>query len=152
FFGSGGNGPGGTGGRVVRVVNPILTLRNDLNSVSDDVVIRYSSTQGSDVMLRFVTDSVFDGRTWSPTTGANPGSHQVQGGLSTPPGLKDDVNATPVETKISVGDLGETYLPLPYPARQVSIEGNWLYDSATLNVVAGDRDTTTANANYTVEH
>jgi hypothetical protein len=53
-------------------------------------------------------------------------------------------------TSIDIGNLAQSYLPLPYPARTVSVPGTWLYDSSTLNVVGRNR--TTRDLSYSVQH
>jgi len=150
LIGNNGSGQGdGTGrGDTIRVINPILDLRRDLVSTSNDVVLRYTTTASVPQPIRIVTDSVFDGRTWQPETGEVPGDQRVQDGLPAPPGLSPAVSAPEVRTRISVSGLNQAYLPLPYPTRQVRISGVWLYDAKTLNVVAGTRRTTTRGATY----
>jgi transglutaminase-like putative cysteine protease len=43
--------------------------------------------------------------------------------------------------QVKVGDtLDQDFLPLPYPTRRVDIDGRWLYDASSLNVI-GDGET-----------
>jgi len=142
-------GPGDT----IAVINPILNLKASLGARSDATILTYQTDQANPAPLRIVTADVFDGETWAPSTGADiPRSQRVQDGLSAPPGLSDGVRAqsTPRTTSISVRGLDQTYLPLPYPATRVDIEGDWLYETDSLNVV-GDGETT-RNRRYTVSH
>jgi transglutaminase-like putative cysteine protease len=154
LIGSNGSGQGEGNGRgdTIRVVNPILDLRQNLSSTSNAPVLSYTTTAVSPQPIRIVTDSVFDGHTWLPETGRVPGDQRVQNGLPPPPGLSSSVSASQISTTITVGALNETYLPLPYPARRVQIAGSWLYDARTLNVVRGTRRTTTVGTSYNVEH
>lgn len=142
-------GPGDT----IAVINPILNLKASLGARSDATILTYQTDQANPAPLRIVTADVFDGETWAPSTGADiPRSQRVQDGLSAPPGLSDQVRAqsVPHTTSISVRGLDQTYLPLPYPATRVDIEGDWLYETDSLNVV-GDGETT-RNRSYTVSH
>jgi transglutaminase-like putative cysteine protease len=55
-----------------------------------------------------------------------------------------------VESSYSIGDLAQTYLPLPYPTDKVQIEGTWLWDPDTLNAVG--EGVTTQGLDYRVSH
>jgi transglutaminase-like putative cysteine protease len=147
-----GNGSGrGKGGRTtISVVNPILNLRSDLGSPSNTVVIRYTSDVTNPQPLRIVTDDQFTGAVWQPTTGALARSQTVQAGLPSPPGLSHTVATTEHSTRISIDALAQTYLPLPYPTKRVDIQGTWLWEPRTLNVVG--EGTTTQNLSYTATY
>jgi transglutaminase-like putative cysteine protease len=150
LLGSHGSGHGnGKGGSII-VINPILTLKDNLTARSNVIVVRYSTTAARPDPLRIVSDDVFDGGQWSPSTGQIPRDNKVQEGLSNPPGLSQEVPAQALRTSINVLDLQQTYLPAPYPATKVDITGPWIYDSRTLNIV-GD-GVTTRNTRYVVDH
>ena len=100
--------------------------------------------------LRMVTLDTFDGVQWQPAVLRARAAAQVADGLPDPPGLSDDVRRSRVTTTIKVGPLEENRLPLPYPAAQVDIEGDWRYDEATLNVLTPDEGRTTEDTEYTV--
>ncbi|MEJ2579786.1 MAG: DUF3488 and transglutaminase-like domain-containing protein, partial [Kineosporiaceae bacterium] len=134
----------------IRVVNPILDLRNDLTDRSDAVVLSYRTDDPAPEPLRIVTDDAFDGRTWSPSVGTLLRSQQVQSGMPVPPGLGPQVSTTTHSTQISIGGLDETYLPLPYPATRVDVPGTWLWDADTFNVVGWG--VTTRGLSYQVDH
>ncbi|MGI4894697.1 MAG: transglutaminaseTgpA domain-containing protein [Janthinobacterium lividum] len=141
-------------GDTIAVINPILNLKASLGARSDATIITYQTDQDSPAPLRIVTADIFDGQTWAPSTGGDiPRSQRVQTGLPRPPGLSDAVRAestTQHTTSVSVQGLDQTYLPLPYPAERVDIQGDWLFEAETLNVV-GDGETT-RNRRYTVSH
>ena len=142
-------GPGDT----IAVINPILNLKASLGARSDATILTYRTDQPDPAPLRIVTADVFDGETWAPSTGADiPRSQRVQDGLSPAPGLSEVVRqaSTVRTTSISVRGLDQTYLPLPYPSLKVDIDGDWLYETDSLNVV-GDGETTRGRS-YTVQH
>jgi transglutaminase-like putative cysteine protease len=131
-FGFGGAGFGrGGGGNTVKVINPILDIGRDLRAASDDPVLRY---EGEPTYLRLVGLDVFDGETWRPSRLQVPDENTVSDGLVDPPGLSPAVERTTRRYSIAVGELDQTWLPLPYPAERVDIDGRWLYDSETFNV------------------
>jgi transglutaminase-like putative cysteine protease len=140
-------------GDTIAVINPILNLKASLGARSDATILTYRTDQTNPAPLRIVTADVFDGETWAPSTGADiPRSQRVQDGLAQAPGLSDPVReaSTVHTTTISVRGLDQTYLPLPYPALQVDIGGEWLYETDSLNVV-GDGETTRGRS-YTATH
>jgi len=148
-----GNGSGegsGSGGRTVTTVNPLVSLQRDLTRVDDAEVLRYTTTASGPDYLRMVTLDTFDGVQWQPAVLRARAAAQVADGLPEPSGLSDEVRRARVTTTIEVGPLAENRLPLPYPAAQVDIEGDWRYDEATLNVLTPDDDRTTENIDYTV--
>jgi len=146
-----GNGDGsGLGSSRIKTLNPILNLRQDLTSNDDTPVIEYSTEVPNPEPMRIVTADVYDGRTFAPRQGRVPRDQAVQRGLPDPPGLTSDVETRAVETSVSVRNLDESYLPLPYPATRVDIAGTWLYDATTLNVVGVG--TSTRGLSYTVQH
>ncbi|WP_380168566.1 transglutaminaseTgpA domain-containing protein [Jannaschia sp. R86511] len=142
----GGAGGGGT------TVNPFLDLREDLTSQDDTVVLRYATDDPDPDPLRIVTSDAFDGAIWRPTPPDPPAGQDLTGGLPPPPGADAEVLAAAeqVSTAVSVGPLAESYLPLPYPASTVAVEGAWGVDARTLNVLSGQD--TTEGLSYSVTH
>ncbi|MFB9377674.1 transglutaminaseTgpA domain-containing protein [Kineococcus gynurae] len=141
------------GGDTITVINPILNLKASLGARSDATILTYSTDEANPEPLRIVTADVFDGETWAPATGgAIPRDQRVQDGLPPAPGLSEAVRAQAEtrETRIAVRGLDQTYLPLPYPSERVQIEGDWLWEDDTLNVV-GDGETT-RGVRYTATH
>lgn len=140
----------GRGNGRISVINPILSLRQNLTTRNDVVVITYTTTMETPEPIRIASDDAFDGETWAPSVGPISRSQRVQEGLPDPPGLGPDVATTELETSLRVGELSQTYLPLPYPTTRVEIDGDWLYEQASLNVVGdGQR---TDNTSYTATH
>ncbi len=137
-FGSGGFGSGG-GGNEVSVVNPILDLGRNLRRSEDRVVLRY---RGRPTYLRLVGLDEFDGRQWRPSElRVSRDENDVEDGLRNPPGLGADVERTTRSYGIDVFQLDQTWLPLPYPTKRVSIDGTWLYDEETFNVFGENAST-----------
>jgi transglutaminase-like putative cysteine protease len=150
LLGDRGNRPGEGRGGNITVINPILKIRDNLNQRQDVVVLRYRTNTEKPEPLRIVSDDAFDGNQWSPSVGPIPRSNKVQDGLPAAPGLTPAISATRLKTEITTLDLRQTYLPLPYPTTRVDIDGPWLFDQRTLNVV-GDQ-VTTRNIQYTAQH
>ena len=144
-----GSGEGRGSGRI-NVVNPIIGLRDNLRARSTVPVISYRTTVEAPAPLRIATDDEFDGEGWAPSTGQISRKQRVQDGLPPAPGLGEDVARSREETSISIGALSQTYLPLPYPTLLVEVDGDWLYEETSLNVVGdGQR---TENTSYVAQH
>ncbi len=146
-----GNGDGeGPGRGQITVVNPILNLHANLTSRSSTPVISYTTTVANPEPLRLASDDTFNGKQWTPSTGPLSRRQKVQDGLPGAPGLNSSVSRRDSETRIAVGQLGETYLPLPYPTTRVEITGRWLWEKSSLNVVGDGQKIT--GATYTAFH
>ncbi|MFI6941033.1 DUF3488 and DUF4129 domain-containing transglutaminase family protein [Streptomyces sp. NPDC050418] len=146
--GSGGGGSGGGG--TISAVNPLVSLQNNLNQPNDREVLKYRTNASSnqDMYMRIVSLDQFDGTEWKP---AERSITEVPTQLPQPRGLSGDVATKEVSTTISAADwYAQTWLPMPYPASQVDIDGNWRFEPIGRAVV-GDRGETTKGKTYTVK-
>ncbi len=147
-----GSGPGdGPGDGTISVLNPILSLREDLTANADVTVLEYETTDPSPDPLRVVTVDSFDGDTWEPTYGTLDRDQRATGQIVQPPGLSPQQPVTPARTTITIDSLRQAWLPSPYPPQRVDVSGNWLYDEKTLNII-GDEESTRQGMQYTVRH
>jgi transglutaminase-like putative cysteine protease len=137
FAGSGFGRGKGIGNRVA-VVNPIVDLGQDLRRDENRSVIQYT---GPVTYLRLVSLDLFDGETWRPSQLKVPRDQTLDRGLPIPPGLSDSVARSRNRYDIQVLDLEQRWLPLPYPAQRVDIEGRWVYDRSTFNVFSTNTST-----------
>ncbi len=145
-LGTGGFGSGGGGGNKISVVNPILDLGKNLRRPDDRPVIRYS---GPSTYLRLVGLDEFTGKLWQPSDlRVSRDDNDVEDGLRRAPGLGRETPTSSRKYRIEVFDLDQTWLPLPYPTRRVSIDGTWLYDESTFNVFG--ENTSTRQLTYDV--
>ncbi len=148
ILGSGGGDGEGRGNRQIKVLNPILDLRENLNARSSTTILSYRlDPQATAQPLRIVADTRYDGSTWSPPTGRQiPADNRAQEQFAAPPGLGTTITTTQHEVAVDVREYEQNFLPLPYPTYRVDIEGKWLWDASTLNVV-GD-GVSTRNSGY----
>ncbi len=100
-----GLGPGSGNGSTIKVVNPILDLRQNLTSRSSAVVISYRTDDPSPQPLRIVTDDTFNGSLWAPSAGTLNGNQRVQNGLPSAPGLTSTVVVTLRNARIIAANL-----------------------------------------------
>ncbi|MEI7029758.1 DUF3488 and transglutaminase-like domain-containing protein [Streptomyces pratensis] len=148
----GGGGPGsgkGSGGGTISAVNPLVSLQNNLNQPENREVMTYRSNieDPQSLYLRILALDEFNGSEWRSSTRR---LTDVPDRLPQPPGLSGDVSVTEVRTNISAsGSYQQTYLPLPYPASEVRIDGRWRYEPEGRTLV-GDGRQTTRGARYEV--
>ncbi|MFE2069613.1 DUF3488 and DUF4129 domain-containing transglutaminase family protein [Streptomyces sp. NPDC059467] len=140
-----GDGSGGT----ISAVNPLVSLRDNLNVDEDRQVLslRTSTDDVSDMYLRIVSLDDFDGTTWKP---AQRHITNVPGTFPTPAGLGGDVRRTTIRTTVSAADwYAQDWLPMPYPPSGVKIAGTWRYEPVGMTLV-GDHGQNTRGETYQV--
>ncbi|MBL1084730.1 transglutaminase domain-containing protein [Streptomyces actinomycinicus] len=140
-----GNGSGGT----ISAVNPLVSLRDNLNTDDDRQVLslRTSTNDLADLYLRIVSLDEFDGTTWKPAQRHIVG---VPDTLPTPVGLGTDVKRSKVRTVVTAADTyAQDWLPMPYPPSGVRISGRWRYEPVGMTLV-GDHGQTTRGETYQV--
>ena len=148
--GSGGDGTGTGNGRNATSVDPILTLRQNLTARSAAPVLTFTTDQGNLPLLRLVTDDRFDGETWRSSDARPSNQQNLPDTLPAPIGLAGDVPVTQHQMRVKVGTLSQSYLPVPYPARRVDIDGTWAYAQDTLDIISRGRST--KGLSYTVTY
>ncbi|MFE6838695.1 transglutaminaseTgpA domain-containing protein [Streptomyces sp. NPDC057705] len=134
--GDSGSGAGGT----ISAVNPLVSLQSNLNTQDNRVILKYrtENPQQNEQYLRIVALDEFNGVKWEASGRA---LSDVPKQLPPPPGLGDQVraSATEVATTISAADgYIQRYLPMPYPATSVDIEGKWRFEPVGRTLV-GDQ-------------
>lgn len=130
-------------------MNPLVSLQDNLNQPENRQVMSYRTNSGApqDFYLRILALDQFNGSEWRPSTRR---LRDVPKRLPDPAGLGPDVAVTEVRTNVSAsGSYQQTYLPLPYPATEVRINGRWRYEPEGRTLV-GDRGETTRGAQYQV--
>ncbi|MGQ0631526.1 MAG: transglutaminase family protein [Sporichthyaceae bacterium] len=150
-FGAGGLTADPGGGKTISTLNPLVSLRRDLVRPEDvDIMrIRTSSSRPDELYLRAVTLDTFDGEEWRA---GRRSVRKFEADLPDPPGLATLVEAFPVDTTVEVLDtLALDYVPLPYPATRLEIDGSWRLDELTGNVVSQDGEKQITGTSYRVE-
>lgn len=143
-----GGGHGGEGGDI-SAVNPLVSLQNNLNQPADREVLRYrtSTDHPQDLYMRIVALDQFDGTSWKPSERQ---VTEVPQDLPMPPGLSSTVHTVSVDTTVRAAEwYAQSWLPMPYPASRVRIDGRWRFEPVGRTLV-GDRGQTTKGARYSV--
>lgn len=139
----------GHGGGTISAVNPLVSLQNNLNQQENREVMSYRTNAANpqDFYLRILALDQFNGSEWRPSTRR---LKDVPKRLPQPSGLGRDVGVTEIRTNISSSrSYQQTYLPLPYPATEVKIDGRWRFEPEGRTLV-GDAGQTTSGARYQV--
>ncbi|GIH23159.1 transglutaminase [Acrocarpospora phusangensis] len=137
LFGFGvGNGLGG-GGNNVGIPDAVAKLSGQLTQPVNATVMSYTSADDTPRYLRIYSLDVFDGRQFRPSSlKGRPEDRLDEGPMPPVPGLSPSTPATRTETTLRISDEIEElrFLPLPYPATQVEVDGDWRADRSTLMV------------------
>ncbi|HEX5510983.1 MAG TPA: DUF3488 and transglutaminase-like domain-containing protein [Actinomycetales bacterium] len=144
-----GKGPGGQ----INVANPLFDLRDNLATREDVTVLTYQTDQPDPEPLRWVIADTFNGNTWGPATGVTiPSEQKANGTMPTPPGLTGATQTRSRRMDVTVDRLGRSvYLPAPYPPTHVDVEGDWLFEADTLNII-GNGVSTDQGLQYSVDY
>ncbi|EDY51080.1 transglutaminase domain-containing protein [Streptomyces clavuligerus] len=143
--GSGGGGAGGT----ISAVNPLVSLQDNLNQPTNREVLRYRTEAGSTdgLYLRIVALDQFDGTSWRSSKRR---VVDVPAPLPEPQGLNPAVERKEIRTSISAAEYyQQSWLPMPYPATRVEVNGGWRFEPEGRTVVA-DPGEDTGGARYSV--
>jgi transglutaminase-like putative cysteine protease len=134
----------------VSTLDPLVEMRRNLVRGADIDLLNVASdtVHPDEQYLRAVTLDEFTGSQWKA------GDRQIKAfgsDLPSAPGLSAAVLTTPVSSSIrGLPEFLTDYLPLPYPAIRLQIDGKWRLDPLTGNVVStGGRDQA-AGREYTV--
>ncbi|MFI6786280.1 transglutaminaseTgpA domain-containing protein [Nonomuraea sp. NPDC050383] len=149
-FGVGGRGPGA--GNSISIANPIASLRGQLNLPEQRVVLSYTNSDDKPRYLRIYALDTFDGEQFGMTDPeGSPDNRTENGPLPPPPGLQPGVPVANVVSDIQISDeiAKLSFLPLPYPPRQVRVDGDWRADVDTL-MVFSTREEAAAGLEYKV--
>ncbi|MFR9757603.1 DUF3488 and DUF4129 domain-containing transglutaminase family protein [Streptomyces sp. TR06-5] len=148
---------GGTGGGLdapngtITAVDPLVALQDSLNQPQNQTVLVYQtdSRDISDLYLRIVALDEFDGEAWQASE--RPALLKPADGFPRPQGLSPDVETEQITTKVTAADwYAQKRLPLPYPARDVEVDGTWRLEPYSLSLV-GAKGQDARGASYTVK-
>ena len=143
LFPGDGNGKGGGPGSHSQITfpRPLDLLNTDLHEAHPVPVLSYRTTDSSPPYLQvYVLDNLTTNAwTMGPppaTTGlSRRGLPPVQGLASTTPGPVLHETVTLGTNLVKSGNV--SYLPMPYPTRQVRVDGDWRVDGRTMSVLSG---------------
>ncbi|MGN9839463.1 transglutaminase family protein [Nonomuraea sp. H19] len=134
-FGVGGSGTGG--GNSISIPNPVANLKGQLELPERRVVLTYTNNDDKPRYLRIYALDKFDGQQFDMTQPkGTPQNRTDNGPLPAPAGLSPQTKINSVVTNVQISDevARLVFLPLPYPAREIRVDGDWRADADTLMV------------------
>ncbi|MFB7103696.1 transglutaminaseTgpA domain-containing protein [Streptomyces hydrogenans] len=140
--GGAGPGEGGGGGGTIAAVNPLVSLQDNLRQPEDFEVLRYrtNAVDNSGLYLRLVALDQFDGTSWKSSVRPIDAVPKV---LPWPDGLAQSVRTSEVTSNFVASEgYDQKWLPMPFPAARVDIEGRWRFEPAGRMLVGDDKQTT----------
>jgi hypothetical protein len=132
------SGGGGSGRDLVALPNPLVQMNSQLRQKVPVHVLTYQTTDPSPQYLQVYVLSNLTTNTWTLAPAA--GEPVKDGQLPAPPGLSRITHTSSQTTKITLakglttGPHQASFLPLPYPARSVSVTGDWRSDPRSLTM------------------
>jgi transglutaminase-like putative cysteine protease len=142
LFSGDGNGKGSGPGSHSQITlpKPLDLLNTDLHENHPVPVLTYHTADSTPPYLQVYVLGNLTTNAW--TMGPPPGTTGLsRRGLPQVPGLAKTTPGPVLQETITLGtNLSKSgnisYLPLPYPARQVRIEGDWRVDGGTLSMLS----------------
>ncbi|MET0999692.1 MAG: DUF3488 and transglutaminase-like domain-containing protein [Marmoricola sp.] len=126
----------GQGGRFqLTAVNPFIRLRRDLVQKTHTPLVYAETEARSTSYLRTTVLDQFTSGSWRPSPRNLPSDNDADGVFPNAPGLAPGIGGAEDEWSLQLApNFGTTWLPLPYPIRELDIAGSWRYDARTLDV------------------
>ncbi|MCW2808190.1 MAG: hypothetical protein JWQ93_2145 [Marmoricola sp.] len=139
--GGAGGGSGSGGGFQLTAVNPLIRMRRDLVEKTHTPLLYAETRSPSTSYIRTTVLDDFTSEDWRPSPRNLPADNKADGVFPNPPGLSPGVRGREDDWSFELArQFATTWLPLPYPIRELSVPGSWRFDSRTLDVafVGGD--------------
>jgi hypothetical protein len=132
------SGGGGGGRELVALPNPLVQMNSELRQKVPVHVLTYQTADPSPQYLQVYVLSNLTTNTWTLAPAA--GEPLKDGKLPVTPGLSRTTHTSTQTTKIALskglttGPGQASFLPMPYPARSVSVAGDWRSDPRSLTM------------------
>lgn len=139
----------GPGTRQIEVADPMVDLRRDLDRGVDVPLLWVTTPQPAPSYFRFAVLTRFNGDTWTPGDRDIPESQVARGEMPPLTGVAAGTNRkeSPFHVRVS-DDFESTWLPTTPQVSQMSVIGDWRFDTSTMDFMSTDDDITTAGMTY----
>ncbi|SDC95364.1 DUF3488 and transglutaminase-like domain-containing protein [Nocardioides lianchengensis] len=142
-------GPGSGGDDEITLENPMTDLRRDLKRDVDLDLLRVTTDDPTPSYLRISVLNRFSDEEWTSGDRSIPTDQLPDGAMPPLLGVDDTVPRVEHDYSISVGSaFRSSWLPTQAPISAITAEGDWRYDDATMDFIAGDEDLDTAGLSY----
>ena len=144
-----GNGFGPGGGDKIKIENPTVDLKRDIQQGSNAPVITVRTDDPNPGYLRISVLNRFSDNEWSPGDRQAPGDQRAIGTLPPIAGLSSSVPTKEYDYSVSIGqNFDSPWLPTQFPVSSIDAAGDWRYDSSTMDVMSFDEDLRAAGMQY----
>ncbi|NRQ34203.1 DUF4129 domain-containing protein [Nonomuraea sp. NN258] len=133
-FGVGGTGSGK--GNSISIPNPIANLKGQLDLPERREVLTYTSSDDKPRYLRIYALDTFDGQQFGMSEPKGAPENKTENGPLPPATGLTSIPVKDVTTNVRISEEIErlSFLPLPYPPKQIQVDGDWRADVSTLMV------------------
>lgn len=144
-------GPGSGGGNDITIDNPTADLVRDLKRGDDTPLVQVTTTDPDPSYLRILALTRFTDVEWSPGNRDVPADQSADGPLPPPEGVAAAVarSEVPYEVKI-LPAFNSRWLPTEAPISRIQADGDWRYDSKTMDFLAVPDDLSTSGMQYSM--
>lgn len=139
----------GPGKRQIEVEDPMVDLRRDLSRGEDIGLMLVTSPDKVPSYLRLAVLTNFNGETWTPGNREIPPTQVARGPMPPLVGVAAGTPREESEYQVLVSDEFEsTWVPTTQHVSQISLIGDWRYDTSTMDFMSIDDDVTVAGLGY----
>jgi transglutaminase-like putative cysteine protease len=144
-------GPGGSGDGV-KVINPVVDMRRNLNRGKDVPLLTVKTDDTDPSYLRIAVLTLFNGVEWTSGNRSIVSDQTASGLLPlAEQGLAANVPTDPHNyTVTATQDFDSHWLPTMFPVSSVNAVGDWHWDATTMDFIAGNDSTSTADLTWTM--
>ena len=135
-----GTGEGDGSSRSITTYNPLVRLKGELTLPTPRPLLRVATDDQEPGYLRMTVLDRFTGQAWSQSQLDATPDERVREGMPAPQGLSL-ADTTEIRAQITAQDLVVPWLPVPYPAREVEVEGDWRVDRESETIFSTRTDT-----------
>jgi transglutaminase-like putative cysteine protease len=144
-----GKGPGGD--KDINITNPLTDLRRDLVRGEDIPLVQVVTDDPHPGYLRIAVLTRFNDSEWSSGDRDVPTNNLPDGDMPPLVGVESGINRVEYDYDITVADeFKSTWLPTQAPISRIIADGDWRYDTSTMDFIAGDKGLTTASTRYSM--
>jgi transglutaminase-like putative cysteine protease len=146
-----GGGFGQGGGDKIKIENPTIDLKRDLERGQDVPMITIHTQDPDPSYLRIVVLNRFSDNEWSPGDREAPTDQRAVGELPVIQGLSGNVPTKDYDYEVQIGQaFDSSWLPTEFPISRIDAAGDWRYDATTMDFMSFNNDLRAAGMDYTM--
>ena len=137
----------------IELDNPMVDLRRDLKRRDDTPLVRVRTQDPERRYLRITVLNRFSLNAWTNGDRTLPDEQRASGDVPGLAGVTDTTGLTRYPWQVEVlPAFGSRWLPTPTPVTRVEAQGNWKYDTTTMDFLASSEGLDAAGLDYSLTH